>query len=906
MAKIKNKFNFKSAKKSLPYVYSGLICIAVLLIIYAVKGIFPFGSNNAAIMDMCHGYIPMYYHLYDFLHGDKSLFFDFYSGTGVNMVGIAAVNGLLSPFNLLFYLIPRSGLLQFTNILLILKIFSAAVTAQIFFIKRFKNLPIEYSTAFSFLYAFSGYVMLYYMHIIWLDVIILFPLLMYFGEKMIKGGKIYPYAICLALTLISSFYLGVMTLICVFFIGGAYIFTVIPKEKRGKASFSLGLGTFTGGLMPMFVLLPGYMQMSSSARYGLSGSFFSIINSSAELNIYKTLMFYGLQFAFVCVFLLFINYKKHKEKTKFAFLSTFFMFAPLVIEGSAAVIHFGSYKDFPYRFGFAAVFICLALAAEKLNTEEKEAVLTENNKKSSVLTLVTALLSVCAYCCSLVFAFKYFGNTLGNLSVDLTAVVSFLIITAVGCIMFVFIRRIDYQRVKKIAILVLCVLQMLPFALICIGSGSPIRYERREHDTEYITNTESISDKITADPSLLQRVHNPDMSLNINYGFVMGKSALSNWTHQIPKALQDTAKSLGYSTTYTLLLDGGGTVFSDSLLNMTQTVTKETMNEQLYSLIGKEGEFNIYDNICKLPVGMLGSEDIVTLELANPLQTGSTEVFNNQNKIFNALGGRGTLIRTNENDYTMILNKEADEKTVTYKLRADNNEVLYFTSLRCPWNGITVKVNGKEISVPSYKREDNTYYSAEYNNNCIELGVFDKTTVTVEISLQQDNIDTSDFAFGFLSLDRFDSLFDKHSGDVTKFSAVKNKISAAAVNNSDEDKYIFLPVAYDNGWKCTVNGEKTDVLCVVGNFCAVKVPVGQSEIKMKFTPGGIGAGIVLSVFGTAVFAFIVFIEVKNKKIRLIPFIEKFTQYIFTALFAIGVFAVYILPLLCSVAGIFIS
>lgn len=902
---MKNKTGIKNIKKYSAYTYGGLLCIAFLAVMYVIKGFFPFGEDSIAVMDMCHGYIPVYYHLYDFLHGSKSLFFDFYSGTGVNMVGVAAVNGLLSPLNLLFYFTTRNGILNFLNIFFAVKVFAAAVSAQFFFIKRFKKLNIAYASALSFLYAMSGFVLLYYMHIIWLDVVILFPFLIYFGEKMINGGKIYPYTLCLALTMVCSFYLGVMTLICLFFISGAYIFTLIPKDKRAKAVFNLGAGTAVGGLMPMFLLLPAFIQMRSSARYGFSSSITEIMSAPTEFNIYKTLMFYGLQIAFAAVFLILINYKKHPEKTHFTALSLFFTLAPLIIEGSAAVIHFGSYKDFPYRFGFISVFMLLSLTAEQLSTEE--AVLktkAEKSKKLPILKIIGTVVSLIALIGSLVFSFKYFGKRIGNLSSEFTAVILFILITAVGCVFFAFIRRLNNKNIRRISALIVCICQMFPLAVLSMGTGSPIRYERREHDTEYIKNATEISSLITTDNTKAERVHNPDMSLNINYGFVLGKSALSNWTHQIPSYLQTAARNLGYSTTYTLLLDGGGTVFSDALLNMTQSVAKNELNNKTTSVIGKKGGFTVYRNEYTLPIGMFGSADLTELEIKNPLNFGSIEVFNNQNKLYSALGGSGRLIRTVYNDITMLLGNESSDDAVTYCLRSGTNDVLYFTSLKCAWNSIEIKVNGKDITVPSYRYEDNKTYSSEYNNNVTELGSFGNSTVIVEIKFIGDNVDRDDFAFGFLSLDKMSALSDLHADDCTEFSAEKNKINISCNNQSQQTEYIFIPLAYDKGWSCKVNGETADVICVAEGFTAVAVPPGTAEIEMKFSPIGFKTGLILTITGTAFFAVAVYIAIKKKEMLLPIAVEKGALYLFSALFACGSFAVYILPLMFSVVSIF--
>ncbi len=99
---------------SLPAVILTIIAICV---IYALKGIFPFGSDTVAYMDMWQMNVPIYYHIYDVLHGDKSLFYDLYTGLGMNMTESTAICSLLSPFNLLFYFPPRSGILYFMSIL---------------------------------------------------------------------------------------------------------------------------------------------------------------------------------------------------------------------------------------------------------------------------------------------------------------------------------------------------------------------------------------------------------------------------------------------------------------------------------------------------------------------------------------------------------------------------------------------------------------------------------------------------------------------------------------------------------------------------------------------------------------------------------------------------------------------
>ena len=92
-----NKQNLreKISKDSFKIFTAGLIATAVLLLVYIVKGIWPFGEFSVAASDMVHGYLPCYYHLYDFCMVKNHCSLILYTGTGVNMIGIASANAVI-------------------------------------------------------------------------------------------------------------------------------------------------------------------------------------------------------------------------------------------------------------------------------------------------------------------------------------------------------------------------------------------------------------------------------------------------------------------------------------------------------------------------------------------------------------------------------------------------------------------------------------------------------------------------------------------------------------------------------------------------------------------------------------------------------------------------------------------
>src|SRR5574344_1625586 len=95
-------------KKNQAYVISGLLVTSILLIVYLIKGIYPFGTNSIVQGDFGQGYVPSYYYLWDVIHDGAGLFWNFNLSTGSNMYGAFVLNALFSPLTWLFLLIvPR-------------------------------------------------------------------------------------------------------------------------------------------------------------------------------------------------------------------------------------------------------------------------------------------------------------------------------------------------------------------------------------------------------------------------------------------------------------------------------------------------------------------------------------------------------------------------------------------------------------------------------------------------------------------------------------------------------------------------------------------------------------------------------------------------------------------------------
>ena len=99
-------------KKKYYHIIPPVITVLVMLIVYIIKGVYPFGNGDIAYYDMNAQYIPNYARNYYILHGQDSLVFDWLAGSGMDMAG-AFPQYTLHPVNWILFVINPDHVLQF-------------------------------------------------------------------------------------------------------------------------------------------------------------------------------------------------------------------------------------------------------------------------------------------------------------------------------------------------------------------------------------------------------------------------------------------------------------------------------------------------------------------------------------------------------------------------------------------------------------------------------------------------------------------------------------------------------------------------------------------------------------------------------------------------------------------------
>lgn len=897
----------KDNLKKIPVLFdAALICTAIMLLVYAIKGIWPFGTENIFYDDMAQGAVPALYHLYDWLHGDKALNWDWYTGLGTNVLNF----GNPTPLLIFLCFFKRENVYLAVNLFIVLKIAAAAITSKYCFRKLFPQPDGVWHTLFAVTYAMSTFTLNYYTNTSWLDFIVIFPLLIYGLKRLLTENKPFMYIFFLAVSLFYSVYHGYMILLSVFFTSALYIILLSEKGKRGHQACMLGLSTLAGGLTPCFAALPAALQTLSSKRFetGVAGKeniYLKILETKLHANYpQKIMLLIGLQLAFVLVFVFMVKLLRDRQKRKLAFVvgTLAIMFAPAFIEGINLIWHGGSYVGFPMRFLFISVFFlhCLCLAGI---TQYSETCFLPKKKSVRIILLIVAA----ALTLPFIFNLNCFAETiLGSVEDTLTKTevkeTFFAALYAIGVPLFILLL-FQKKYITQAFCLSLCLVQTFAVCYGLVGNS------HEQEEEEYLYNSPSFLEycqeaaQLDTDCGELGRIKNYDTSLNTNYPLIIGQAALSNWTHSIPLYTQKAASILGYGTQYTRVLDVGGTAFTDGILGVKKMIMRnhQPVTGQ-YRRLDRTENFSLYENLYAIDFGLLAGEEILE-DITTKTVTDRFDVQNSLWQMFTNSEDKLFDICTRDEDGEKIKLTEKQDGKLVFKFTATGNEIVYINAGDYKKQSFKIAVNGERIMAAYHKYTEYIYYPSPAVNGILTLGSFsagEEVEIVVEC-INGQSFGSKPVQIASMSLTKLNKLNNLYVNTVTNEQVGKSGLSFDYNNATGENRYLFVPVTYDKGFTCKINGEEARVHQALGAYIAVELPEGSGSVELKWQPQGQGVGIIMSVAGLLLCAFI-FVFLK-KDLQFPKFISKSGFVCLAVAFAGAIVLIYLIPGAASVYGL---
>ena len=891
-----NKSLFQRVKL---YAIPGLITCAVIVFIYVFKGIWPFGANRIDYFDNMQQVAPLYAHLWDWMHGKASLWFDWYTGFGTNVSMSISAFSMLSPFNLLLYLFPRTLILESISILTLVKMIFMAVAMYAYINKKYNSLSYNMKVVFSLMYTFCGYTVLYGSCFTpWMDIVALFPLLMLAYENMMQTGKKLFYIIMVAIIFIINYYLGAMSLVYIFLISGAYVLLMSKKEKIKEHAWNLGIGTVAGLGLSCFVLVPVMMQLSGSQRGGSGQGIVSqyigwiksaIISDGQMAAFQRWMMLYGMAFAAAVIIMGLKKFKEEKNTIRYMISLLLISLLPIVVEGINLMWHFGSYNGYTLRNGYIVAFTLITVAAYFAQRMFEE---VTADKKQLVKQLVIFVVAAAVY------AVIY--NIIPSNDIILAAFILFIAIFIAAFIFYNKKLKKDGIGFDFNTIIVIVAIEVFIGAYSLIGPPKFYEYEPYQYG-DYVQAANEVKDSLDIEESVTDRIVNPDISLNANYPLILRRSAMSSFTAALQSDTQSYSKKFGYSKYFLWLLDSGGTVFTNSLFHVTQAVNVNELDSQMYTAVRSDGDYTLYDANYKLPFAMSVNKNITRQDFS-----GNWEDLHN---IFYKALTNDTQDIVNGMSYT----KKESSVIREYNVRADGKQAVYInivdvnnrnTDANASWliSSMHIYVNGEAVLIPTLGDVKNTAYFTDYNNNLVYLGTFENENFTIRVEYDDPwYLKVSEVSFAGLDMDKMQSLVDKHADDYCETSYTSDSLTVK-LNGSGVNNMALIPVVYSDNWNVKVNGKKVKAKSVCGLFTGVDIHAGENVIEMTFEPKGKKAGTLISL-ATLIMMIASALILKFTKLKVPALLKMCAAFIYLELYNIVIVAMFLIPVVAAIPAL---
>lgn len=778
-------------KKYLKYIIPSLITFIILGVIYYFNDLYPFGSKPLVQVDADYIYIPIMYKIWDILHYGSNIFYTDL-GLGNSIYGSLIIQGsLFSPFNLILYLVSRDNLVNFMGTFIIIKLCLLSLTSYIYINHKYNTINYFYKLLFSILYTFNGFIIFNYFNHMWLDIIILFPILVIYLDKLLNNNNILGYIFILSLCLIISFYYSYFILIFILFYSFINIYLFDRKDNK-EIVFKLGKGTLISILISSFSSLPLMYQILSSSRFNTSVSteLFSSLPMKSLIVLFNPLMI-------TMYILLLTKYKTNKKKIYSYFFLLVLYLIPVIFDPINALIHGGTYWSFPYRYGFITSFVLMDGSLYYISNYVKDKDTNINLLGKIFYIIIIVLLIILMYLNLKNRSIIIDKGILLNIDKEIYLLLLYTGIIIVSYILSLFIKGKIYKYAS---------LTIISIFSIFLFTSLTIYYNKGYFLT---TNAKNLYDNIEL-PKDDGRYKVEYSVYTPYYGLMYNINTIDNWLHIIPSNVLEVHKKLGYYVTDTRDYSYGGTIFSDYLLNIKYLFSNEDKtNDNMYTLIDK------YDNKYLYKYNY-------NLSYAIP--------FNNLNEIT-----YDNRFNYQNNIYKNLFNKK--KNIIEYQEYNDNNSDIIF-----------------KINKPGYLYLDTQYYddisNIKINDNYIYdfdnyikyLGYYN-TDITINITTKKDK--KIKYSIGFVSKEDIMNLSTNIKYDSHNYY----------INNTNNYKYLYIPINNIKGINIYNNKKRVDTYNYIDNYIYIKLNKGENNIKINYNQPLFNIGLILSIIGILLLIF---------------------------------------------------
>ncbi|WP_051671286.1 YfhO family protein [Oribacterium sp. P6A1] len=820
-------------KRHKSYLVSFMFPVLGMLLIFVFRGIYPFGTETFLRTDMYHQYAPFSSEFNHKLQNAGSLLYTWDVGLGINFTALYAYY-LASPLNWLMILCPKGLILEFMTYSIVLKIGLCGVS-MCYYLRHHFPLKSFGCAFFAMAYAMSGYISAYSWNLMWLDCIILFPLIMLGLERLVQGKSGMLYVISLGLSILSNYYISIM--ICIFMIVyficlnvcyGTSKIVVNPHETgisedyyedNGAYGFEclmvralrFGVYSLIAGGLAAVTLLPEIFALQLTASGDINfphvvQQYFTIIDMFArQMPLVETEQgldhwpnIYAGAMIFILLPLYFMNRRiRMKEKTINGVLLIFF-FLSFSINMLNFIWHGFHYPNsLPCRQSFIYIFIELCMCYEAYIKRNEASVKQVGVSLAAAMGFIILAQKLVtddaikwyAFYVTMLFLLIYFlfmyADRVKKLNREFGAI----------CLLFIVFMELTINM----AVTSVTITSRTSYTADNADVRNLVKEVREKDDSFY--RFEKMTRKTKDDGAWMNF---PSVSLFSSTAY----SACSDFFREMGMEASTNAYSITGSTPLMNMLFG----VKYGIYSQEPAASAETALE----FVSESGNTSLFRNRYSLPLGYMFSEQ----ELRNWETDMGTPALA-QNSLCEALGAEPVL-------KNMLGTFEGKKYIFTAGISGEYYAYVNNSSI-------------KEVNV------DYGYRSKKTNNVdrgfFIEIGYLEAgEKVTLVNETNEQAMDADIYYFDYSSLA---GVYEKLNDESWNLTTWKDTFLSGNITTK-EGGIMMTSIPYDEGWSMYVDGEKAELYKVKDTFIGVKLEPGTHTVEMKYFPRGLKAGLLIS------------------------------------------------------------
>ena len=874
----------------------------MVLAAFWLNGIYPFGDTSVMMYDMPVQYAQFFGWLSNVLSGDGNLWYSANAGLGTGTLAQYTYY-LSSPLNLLAAFWAPEDMPYFFSLLYLIKIPLCSVAALAYLRGRFGGDIARVGTraqvlsvVFACAYGLTSYVTGYASNIMWLDGVIMLPIVCLGVHRLVAGRGCALLFASAACAILFNWYTGyIVCFFSVFYF--AYEFVRLRDQVRGKrartvaryaATMLLSVGASAVLLFPTLLALlggkgsgAGLSSLTGSGTIAINpinlASFFAIgtIPGITVAKATPALVISAGALVGCCAF--FCDAARPRiDRVAGAGIvgicALAFVFVPL----NTAWLGFVPESSYTGRMGFALLFGIAALAFEGALSAGARSVV-----KGGALAFLVVGFAI----------FNVWYQTLQlrpNAACDvaeLALIVGFTALLALAAHPAAHkgaSAGADTPTRRRRAVRVPRALQTASICLLVVlFTGEQVFSARTEfavcnvsasayHDA--VSELEDFYADMPTDNGFVRTGQIAPYTGSTKAGgsdctsLLLDTGSFDIYSSTQESDIQTLLQHLGYSkiTPFGTCYASPNTA-ADALLSVTNIVSETQPPRTTEATDGStlRGTYRNWDTTSSLPLAY-GIADGAAAQSID----WTDDPFANQELLYNALTGASAESLYHAAAVDEAQTDVADQRAFTITAQSDGPIYLYCPSiyqLDVAENGILcyLNVNGREVQRVGGRGSCDmvcigTFKAGDQVSVSLTASPADQVTTnkhgqnrTVKSSFL--DVPVQDLLVAqTLDLGEMDSLLarlDAAGSSVASFSDGSASISFDAAR----DETVLVSVPYERGWSATVNGHPVEIEELVGGVLGVDVDAGENAIELRYTPYGLYPSLAISIASLAAF-----------------------------------------------------